>query len=76
MNCGGCKRELNPGDRYIRDTPSGFIDQPSLGPELEGLMAEIFCGKGDEIVFCEDCTEPGGKYAYETYIGDAWKVTP
>jgi hypothetical protein len=30
----------------------------------------VFGGSGGEVVFCEDCTEPGGEYLFETVYGD------
>lgn len=69
--CAGCRRSLVPGDRYIRDKPSGFMEIADT--EFDGLIAEILGGAGSEVIYCEDCTEPGGKYSFEIYIGDAWR---
>jgi hypothetical protein len=69
MRCGDCKRELEVGDLYIKDTASGFIKQDTT-PEIDGLIAEIFGGSGGKIVFCEDCTQEGGDYLFETVYGD------
>lgn len=62
LKCGGCNRDLKAGDLYIRDTPSGFIDEE---PILDDLIAEILGGSNGEVVFCERCTIPGGKYQFE-----------
>ena len=70
LKCGGCHRELVAGDRYIRDTASGFLDGGN--PEFDGLISSILGGKDGQVIYCENCTEPGGKYEYKTFIGDAW----
>ena len=72
MKCAGCQRELEVGDRYIKDAASGFM--ASMGdagsPDFDCLIAEVLGGSGGEIFFCEDCTEPGGDYLFETVYGD------
>lgn len=69
MKCADCQRELEPGDRYIKDTPSGYIDTEA-DPMIDGLISEIMGGSGGELIYCEDCTEPGGKYLFDTVYGD------
>lgn len=69
MRCVGCNRELDVGDRYIEDTSSGFARrQPD--PVVDGLLADIFGGRDGKVVFCEDCTQDGGDYMFETVYGD------
>lgn len=72
MKCAGCDRELDVGDRYIKDSASGFM--ASFGnpgtTEFDGLISEVLGGKDGEIVYCEDCTEQGGDYMFETVYGD------
>jgi hypothetical protein len=60
---------LEVGDRYIQDTSSGFTKQAS-DPEIDSLIAEILGGSGDRVFFCEDCTQEGGDYLFETVYGD------
>jgi hypothetical protein len=69
MRCFDCKREIEVGDRYIEDTASGFIGQETT-PEVDGLIADIFGGAGGKVVFCEDCTQVGGDYMFETNYGE------
>jgi len=69
LRCMGCNRELEIGDRYITDTPSSFTKSES-NADIDGLIAEIFGGTGGKVAFCEDCTEPGGDYLFETFYGD------
>jgi hypothetical protein len=69
MKCFGCQRELEVGDRYIKDTASGFTGQENH-PEVDGLIAEMFGGHGEKVLFCEDCTQEGGEYMFETVWGD------
>jgi hypothetical protein len=71
MNCAGCRRELDVGDQYIEDTASGFLGRPDNG--MDDLMAEILgSGKGDKIIYCEDCTEQvdDGRWKLHTVYGD------
>lgn len=69
MTCAGCRREIEIGDQYIEDTASGFTDAEAA-PEIDGLISEIMGGAGGKVFFCEDCTEPGDKYLFETYYRD------
>ena len=63
VSCIGCFRVLEAGDRYIEDTVSGFIN---CGTSEDSLMADLFGGKDGKVLFCEDCTEQGGNYLFET----------
>lgn len=60
MKCAGCGRSLEVGDRYIEFTMSEWAERKG-DTALEGmddLFAEIMgSGKGDMIVYCENCTE-------------------
>lgn len=67
MRCAGCNRELEVGDLYIQDTPSGFMGESS---EHDDLIAEILGGVGGKVFFCEDCCGPGGDYFFDTVYGD------
>jgi hypothetical protein len=70
MRCFGCQQEIEVGDRYIKDSASGFIGQEA-NPEIDGLIGELFGGTATgEVVFCTDCTVEGGDYMSETYYGD------
>lgn len=69
MKCAGCQRELEVGDLYIKDSASGFTGADA-DPEIDGLIAEIMGGANGEVVFCEDCTEDGGDYLFDTVYGD------
>lgn len=70
MICAGCSRELEIGDRYIEDSVSGFL-KTEANPVVDDIVASIFPGSGgSKVVFCEDCTEPGGDYLFETVYGD------
>lgn len=75
MKCAGCQRTLEIGDRYIEDTASGFLKEDG-NPELDGLIAGIFGDSGGKIRYCEDCTEDGGDYLFETVYGDEEDVPP
>ena len=68
LRCAGCNRELEVGDRYIEDTPSGFMKAGDSG--MDDLLASILGGSGGKIAYCEDCTQDGGDYLWETYYGD------
>jgi hypothetical protein len=68
MRCSGCRRELDVGDHYIEDTASGFLGREADG--LDDLMAEVMGGRSGKIIFCEDCTQDGGDYLFETVYGD------
>lgn len=70
MKCAGCNRELEVGDRYIEDSATGFMeshgDGPSAVPDFDDLAALVFGGSDGKIRYCEDCTQPGGDYLFET----------
>lgn len=72
LRCAGCNRDLEVGDRYIKDSASGFL--ASFGSpgtaEFDDLIASVLGGASGEIVYCEDCTAPGGDYLFETVYGD------
>lgn len=72
MQCAGCNRELEVGDRYIKDSASGFMAAfgDDGNAEFDGLIAQILGGTDGEIIYCEDCTESGGDYLFETVYGD------
>lgn len=73
--CGGCQRKLKPGDRYIEDTPGGYIGK-DRDPEINALLVDLMThndrldGTSDRLIFCEDCTETGGRYQWQTFGGD------
>lgn len=67
--CAGCNREIEVGDRFILDTTSGFLKQDAT-PEIDDIIGSIFGASDGKVRFCEDCTEPGGSYHFETYYGD------
>jgi hypothetical protein len=69
VKCFGCQTPLEVGDHYIEDTASGFVGQEN-NAAIDGLIADIFGGTGGKVVFCEDCTQEGGDYTFETYWGD------
>lgn len=69
MNCAGCRKALEVGDHYIEDTVSGFLRQDG-DPDLDDIMADFLGGRGGRIVYCEDCTQDGGDYLFETVYGD------
>lgn len=69
ISCAGCNREIEVGDRYILDTPAGFMKKEP-DPMVDGIIAELFGATDGKVRFCEDCTEPGGNYHFETYYGD------
>lgn len=69
MNCMGCHRTLEVGDRYIEDTASGFIDK-ERSDDIDGLLSTVFGGKDGKVFYCEDCTTEGGDYLFETVYGD------
>ena len=74
MNCAGCRRQLEVGDRYIQATASEYLGVEQgreATPELDGIMAEVLgSGHGDKVVYCEDCTVPGGHFRFDTVYGD------
>lgn len=68
MRCGGCNRELEVGDRFIKATPAEFMGRkPS---SVDGLVAEMLGGVGGQMAYCEDCTQEGGDFMLETFYGD------
>jgi len=76
MRCADCGCDLEVGDHYIEGTASDYLHQ-KVDPEAESLMADIMGGhreldgaSGGKIIFCEDCTRPGGDFRLETYYGD------
>ena len=69
MNCAGCDKELEVGDRYIEDTASGFMGQEGSS-DVDEIISELLGGVGGRVFFCEDCTEPGGDYLFETFYGE------
>ncbi len=78
MICGGCQRELVAGDRYIEDTPSGYIGKDT-DPNIDALLVDLMThndrldGTSDHLIFCEGCTDKTreGRYHFQTYGGDA-----
>lgn len=73
FTCAGCQRKLVAGDRYIEDTPAGFMGKEP--DEAADLMADLLGGRDGKIVYCEDCTQDGGRYVIRARgTGDA--VTP
>lgn len=69
MVCAGCRRELEVGDQYIEATASEFMGHDKDG--LDDLMALVMgSGRGEQIVYCEDCTQPGGDFMFNTVHGD------
>jgi len=67
VRCAGCNRQLKDGDLYIEDSSSGFLGIAAT--DVDDLVAEILSG-GKTILFCEDCTEHGGKYHLKVYRGE------
>lgn len=75
MKCFGCKRELEVGDLYIKDTLGSFaeLDETPGGSEVDALLGQVFSGTSDgSIILCEDCTEQSddGRYMFDTVYGD------
>lgn len=69
MKCAGCRRELEVGDQYIEATASEFMGQDDDG--LDDLMAMVMgSDRGNMVVYCEDCTKPGGDFMLNTIYGD------
>lgn len=66
MRCAGCMSEIEVGDRFIRDVPSGFMGREGDG--LDGLMATLLGSAEGKVAFCEDCTQDGGDWQFETYL--------
>ena len=65
MKCAGCNREMKNGDLCIRGTVSELTGQPE-NAAVDSIMATIWGGGGD-IVLCQSCTMPGGKFEVEVY---------
>lgn len=68
MRCAGCMGAIEVGDRFIKAAPSEFMGRADDG--LDGLMAGLLGGRGGEVAYCEDCTQDGGRFKFETYYGD------
>lgn len=68
MRCAGCSRDLEVGDHYIEDTASGFLGQGDGAGD--DVIAMIFGGRDGKVIYCEDCTQEGGDYMFETVYGD------
>jgi hypothetical protein len=68
MKCFGCSRELEPGDEYIEDAASRFVGGAAEST-FDGLIAKVMCD-ADNVIFCTDCTVPGGEYETRTFWGD------
>ena len=75
LTCFGCKRVLDVGDLYIKDTLGGFATggETPGGSEIDELLGKAFSGTADgSIILCENCTERSddGRYLFETVYGD------
>jgi hypothetical protein len=73
VKCFGCNRELEVGDHYIEDTPTGFLGREADEGDatVNSIISDLFSGRRDgKVVFCDDCTVEGGDYKFETYYGD------
>lgn len=74
MNCAGCKRELQVGDRFIRFTASEWAVHSGQKPldGLDDIFASVFgSNDGDNLVYCEGCTvHTDDGWRSETYYGD------
>lgn len=69
IRCAGCNDEIEVGDRFIVDTSSGFL-KSDAEPVVDDIIASLFGGSDGKVRFCEDCTEPGGDYLFETNYGE------
>ena len=69
MRCINCDKVLKVGDRYIEDTPSGFLNEDSPA-EIDSIISSVFGGTDGKIYYCENCTVPGGDYMFSTVYGD------
>lgn len=67
--CAGCNKELEVGDLYIEDTPSGFMKDDSDNV-IDEIIVDILGGSNGKIYYCEDCTESGGDYLFNTFYKD------
>lgn len=68
MKCAGCGYVLRVGDPFLEATASEIIGGSS---ELDGLLADVLgSGNGEKLVYCEDCTEEGGRFRMSTYYGE------
>jgi hypothetical protein len=68
MKCAGCSREIEVGDSYLEATASEILG--STDTAVDDLIAEVTGGRDGKVVYCEDCTEPGGRFRMNTYYGD------
>lgn len=69
MKCAGCRRELEVGDQYIEGTASEFMGRED--DCTDDLMAMVMgSGRGEKIVYCEDCTQHGGDFMFNTVYGE------
>lgn len=68
--CATCGHEFVEGDRFIVDTSSGFLGLPDEHG-VDNIMAEIFGATDGKLRICEDCTQAGGSYLFETFYGDS-----
>lgn len=69
MKCAGCSRELQVGEPVLVGTAGAFLGRPTE-ESTDELMALIFGAKDGKLRFCEECTEPGGEFRFETYWGE------
>jgi hypothetical protein len=65
MKCAGCFQEIEIGDRYIEDTPSGFVGGDYSAADK--LTAMVLGSSDNKVRFCEDCSEPGGDHMLKTH---------
>jgi hypothetical protein len=74
VNCAGCQRELEVGDRYIKFTASEWAEREGMKPldGLDDVFADLMgSGFGKDIVFCDDCTESTDEgWMQDTVYGD------
>lgn len=74
MRCAGCRIELDVGDQFIQFTASEFFQREGkdAARELDDIFAGIMgSGKGDQIVYCEDCTQKADDgWLFDTVYGD------
>jgi hypothetical protein len=76
VRCAGCSRELEVGDQYIEGTAGEFLGQ-DVDEGVESLLASVLgSGRGDKIVYCEDCTQKGGDFLLNTVYGDEDEDAP
>lgn len=73
MNCAGCNRELEVGDRYIKFTMDEWGARQGLAPlGMDDLFAGVLgSNAGDKIVYCDDCTKDSDDgWPRQTVYGD------